>query len=215
MRGAPEQPNPNKKGLNIPIHVRFETEEETGETDIHIKPARREDKPRAIYIKQWMTEEYGFTEDCPGCDARRAGMSIPKPHSAKCRDRLEEAMKGDERGKKAQELVDERWQHWTAKEMERDDKKAEENKQRQGSEQQENIKGKVEEDSEEGKKNEEQMQEGMSKQKKIWKWKIQEELPARMAETTKPRRRKAKGMAKKQNRRRQKEERSKKTNKTI
>ena len=159
MKGTPEQPNPNKKGLTIPIHVRFDAEEETSETEIDIKPARREDKPRAIYIKQWMTEEYGFTEDCPGCDAKRAGMSIPKPHNLKCRERLEEAMKNDERGKKAQELVEERWKHWTAKEMEKDDKKAEEeNKKKQATEEHTEPAGKAKEGRKE--KNDEKGTEG-------------------------------------------------------
>ena len=216
LRGTPEQPNPNKKGLNIPIHVRFDVEEETQEPDIDIKPARQEDKPRAIYIKPWMTEEYGFTEDCPGCDAKRAGMSIPKPHNKKCRERLEEAMKGDERGRKAQDLADERWKHWTAKEMEKEDKKAEEeSKKKQVMETQANKKVKTKEESEEESNNR-----GIGKQPETETKSNEDAEDSGGAACSdgrdyKANAKKVRGPKKKRSRRRQKDEGSKKKNKLI
>ena len=74
MRGTPCKPNPNKAGNFIPVAINFDTTEDV-EVDGDFRPARTEGMPRAVYIKGWMMETYGYTEDCSGCAAKRAGMS--------------------------------------------------------------------------------------------------------------------------------------------
>ena len=78
MKGTPAKPNPNRSGITIPIPVSFDRpgEEEAEER----RDARTEGKPRSIYILQWMLVEYGYTDDCPGCAAKKAGLAVSKPH---------------------------------------------------------------------------------------------------------------------------------------
>ena len=80
MKGTPCRPNPNKAGNFIPVAINFDTTEDV-EVDVDVRPARTEGMPRAVYIKGWMMETYGYTEDCSGYAAKRAGMSVAKTHS--------------------------------------------------------------------------------------------------------------------------------------
>ena len=80
MKGTPCRPNPNKAGNFIPVAINFDTTEDV-EVDGDVRPARTEGMPRAVYIKGWMMETYGYTEDCSGCAAKRAGMSVAKTHT--------------------------------------------------------------------------------------------------------------------------------------
>ena len=70
----------NKPGMTIPISVNFDpdADEEAEER----KAARSEVRPRAIYIQKWMLDNYGYTEGCPGCNAKRAGLSTCRDHTA-------------------------------------------------------------------------------------------------------------------------------------
>ena len=63
-----------------------------------------------------MLQTYGYAGDCPGCDAKRAGLSVSKPHSTSCRKRVEEEIVKDPRGQEARERADERWKQWEARE---------------------------------------------------------------------------------------------------
>ena len=74
MKGTPGKPNPAKPGMQIPVSINFEEHGDEVEADAR-KPARTEDKPRGLYIKNWMLDEYGYTEECPGCAANKAGRS--------------------------------------------------------------------------------------------------------------------------------------------
>jgi hypothetical protein len=120
MKGTPAQPNPGRPGSVIPVHIRFDEESGGAKEVPEVREARTEVKPRGLYIKNWMLEEHGFTEDCPGCQTKSAGLRVQKPHSEKCRTRMEEAIGGNERGRQVQERTEERWLHWAAKEMEKD-----------------------------------------------------------------------------------------------
>ena len=120
MKGTPCKPNPNKAGNFIPVYINFDATEDV-EVDGELKPARTEGMPRAVYIKSWMTDTYGFTEDCQGCAAKRAGMRVSKTHSATCRKRIEEEIEKTERGQKAKAKADERWVHWAASEVEKNE----------------------------------------------------------------------------------------------
>ena len=76
MKGTPAKPNPNKPGVTIPITISFDSlgDEESVEK---MKPARQEAGPRGIYIKEWMLDDFGHTEECPGCLSKRAGLTVP------------------------------------------------------------------------------------------------------------------------------------------
>ena len=89
MKGTPSNSNPKKAGNFIPVYIKFDGTEDV-EVDGKVKPARTEGMPRAVYIRGWMTDTCGFTEDCQGCAAKRAGMSVSKTHSATGRKRKEE-----------------------------------------------------------------------------------------------------------------------------
>ena len=97
MKGTPAKPNPNRSGSTIPITVSFDrpNEEEAEER----RDARVEGKPRSIYILPWMLAAYGYTDECPGCAAKKAGLAVSKTHSAACRKRVEEKIGEDPRGK--------------------------------------------------------------------------------------------------------------------
>ena len=74
-----------------------------------------------MYILPWMLIDYGYTDDCPGCSAKKVGVSISKPHSANCRKRVEEKIGEDPREQKAKDRADEKWKQWAAREAEKDD----------------------------------------------------------------------------------------------
>ena len=121
MQGTPSNPNPSKPGTSIPIRITFEEKEDGEEAEEH-QPARTEDKPRRVYIQTWMLDVFGYTEMCPGCDAKRAGLSNPKPNTAQCRERIQTDMDKGEQGKQAKQRADQRWKQWA-------DKKSNNNKQ--------------------------------------------------------------------------------------
>ena len=78
--------NPRKrKSLQARIvihsHIIFDA---TGEVEVHgeVKPASTDDTPREVCINGWMTDTFGYTGDCSGCAAKRAGMNVAKTQSA-------------------------------------------------------------------------------------------------------------------------------------
>jgi hypothetical protein len=123
MKGTPARPNPNKPGSTIPVTITFDAEKDEND-EIILRPARVEVQPKAVYVQTWMLESYGFTEGCPGCARKRAGMTIREAHNSQCRERIKEELKQDDKGKETLERADEKWKQWTQREKERgDDKK--------------------------------------------------------------------------------------------
>ena len=116
MRGTPARPGPNMVGITIPISVTFDrpNEEDAEER----REARAEGRPRSTYILPWMLVGYGYTDDCPGCAAKKAGLSVSKPHSATCGNRVEERIGEDPTGKETKDRADEKWKQWAARESE-------------------------------------------------------------------------------------------------
>ena len=78
-----------------------------------------EGRPRSIYILPRMLADYGYTDECPGCAAKKAGLAVSKPHSAACRKRVEEKIGEDPRGKETKERADEKWKQWAAREADK------------------------------------------------------------------------------------------------
>ena len=66
-----------------------------------------------------MLADYGYTDDCPSCAAKKAGLAVSKPHSATCRKRVEARIGEDLRGKETKDRADEKWKQWAARESEK------------------------------------------------------------------------------------------------
>ena len=150
MQGTPQRPDPRKPSLSIPVSVSVDIMQED-ESGIYVETARREAMPRSPHIRQWMLDEFGYTDGCQGCDFKKAGMSAQRPHNQKCRDRMEIAMEKDERGRRAKAAAKDRFDHWAALEMEENDKKEaqrkmEENQQKDEAKAEQASEGQPEED---------------------------------------------------------------------
>ena len=97
MKGTPQQPDPTKPGLHIPVRIRMEPEVPLVMPGM--KPARGEVGPRRTYVMKRHFEKLGYTEDCAGCARLSTGMKS-RPHTGKCRARMDEELKKIEEGRK-------------------------------------------------------------------------------------------------------------------
>ena len=106
MRGTPQQPDPQKGGINIPIRVGFDppSDEVPGEAI----PMRKEELGRRWHIMQKHLNKYGYQDNCEGCKFKRAGLKEQRPHSEECRERIWQAMAGDAEGQEWRRKEDER-----------------------------------------------------------------------------------------------------------
>ena len=74
MKGTPQRPDLSKPGLNIPAKIRLEPEVAI---DMPVmRPARKEEGPRAAYLSKEDFRNFGFTEVCDGCGRLAAGMMM-------------------------------------------------------------------------------------------------------------------------------------------
>ena len=98
IRGTPQQPDPSRPGVAIPVRVNFEA------VTVDIAPPVAEEEPerqiRRMRITATMLAQHGYTEGCEGCRFRRAGMGESRGHTEACRSRIEAAMAGSEAGKR-------------------------------------------------------------------------------------------------------------------
>ena len=100
MQGLPQQPDPKRPGLRVPIRITLGeevTEVQPREVQKDVEPL-----PRRMGITATELEKYGYTDNCPGCQAKRRGAVAKKGHSEACRKRIEELMKQDDNDKKLQ-----------------------------------------------------------------------------------------------------------------
>ena len=118
MKGTPQQPDPSRPGLAIPIKVNIDPPHEeppapaegpADECDRHIRRMR---------ITGVMLQKYGYTEGCDGCRYKRAGMREARSHTEVCRRRIGEVMMGDETNNRKKE-DDERVNWRLAEKMEK------------------------------------------------------------------------------------------------
>lgn len=78
MQGTPQEPDPSKPGLHIPVHIRMDP---PGEVDMpELRPQRGKDTLKGAYIKKIHFEEFGYTEDCEGYRRLRSGVVPRRPH---------------------------------------------------------------------------------------------------------------------------------------
>ena len=132
IRGTPQQPNPNRPGLTIPVSVSMDMPEFAEPVPV---PEHEEDEDkrqiRRMKITGTILQKYGYTDGCEGCKWKKAGMREARPHSEKCRIRVEKAMDEDEEDKKKRQDVEDRINFRLATKMEKilkqkeDDKKQE------------------------------------------------------------------------------------------
>ena len=97
MRGTPQRPDPSKPGLHIPVRIRMDPAVTIQMPEA--RPARKEEGPRSAYLSKEDFKRYGFTEGCGGCSRKAAGMAA-RPHSSKCRNRIEAEMRKTVDGRK-------------------------------------------------------------------------------------------------------------------
>ena len=97
LQGTPQQPDPSKPGVRIPVRVTFDPMEEAEPSEA--REARREKElGRRMRITKPLLEHYGYSEDCEGCRRKRAGMDA-RLHTDRCRARLWDDMKKDDYGR--------------------------------------------------------------------------------------------------------------------
>ena len=121
IQGTPQQPDPGKIGIGIPIGFRFEVKP----TEVDVQPVREMTEPMARRrgITQTELDKYGFTEGCPGCIAKQRGEVAKKGHSEACRKRIEDMMRQNDEDKKKIEAADDRISHQIARKLEQEEKK--------------------------------------------------------------------------------------------
>ena len=89
MKGSPQQPDPGRPGLRIPIRVaRPAAPEVQGHEGDDALPEGGADTVRRMKITKGMLEVYGYTDGCPGCTHRRADLAGNRPHTEPCRTRI-------------------------------------------------------------------------------------------------------------------------------
>lgn len=96
LRGSPQQPDPSKPGLAIPIIIKFDDKIEE-----KMESASDEDAEivrRRLKITKAVLERYGHTEGCEGCRSQRAGLKEYRNHTEACRSRIEKDMEETEDG---------------------------------------------------------------------------------------------------------------------
>ena len=99
MKGLPQQPDPSKLGLQVPICVRFDQEPRQDQDAEEVHAPRR---PLRMRITKAVLDKYGYTEGCEGCRRRAAGLD-KHDHSEICRARIWDAMGLDPQGQQQRE----------------------------------------------------------------------------------------------------------------
>ena len=84
LKGTPAQPDPNKLSHTIPIRVSFDPIPHDISSRFDDKSQKKVIPPKSAYIKPWMLEKWGYTDGCPECDRRKAGLKTVKAHSKQC-----------------------------------------------------------------------------------------------------------------------------------
>jgi hypothetical protein len=92
----------------------------------HPRPrkTREEGAPRDLYIKMEHIVKFGHTASCLKCRAMREGFQVTKGPSSICRDRIMEALKGDDDYQQTLEQIEERKQSYLARAIEDSDREA-------------------------------------------------------------------------------------------
>ena len=121
MRGTPQQPDPSKPGLAIPVRVNFDPPAVAEAIPAAPEPNHRQ--IRRMKITNRMLEKYGYSQGCEGCRYKQAGLGETRNHSEVCRARILEAMDNDEDGRRKKEEEEERINRRLAEHLEKADER--------------------------------------------------------------------------------------------
>ena len=100
LQGTPQQPDPNKPGLTVPIRVSFD-QVPAAVQPVVVEVAQRQ--IRRMRIGKALLSKYGYSSNCEGCRFSRAGLGETRGHTEDCRARIEAAMACDEEGRRTLE----------------------------------------------------------------------------------------------------------------
>ena len=117
LQGTPQQPDPSRPGLAVPIRVHFD--EPPAAIVGPLAPEKRQ--IRRMRINAELLKQHGYTPGCEGCRFRRAGLGESRGHSEECRSRIEAAMAQSEAGKRALDEHRLRMNRRRAEQLEEDD----------------------------------------------------------------------------------------------
>lgn len=106
IRGTPQQPDPNKPGMSIPIRINFDPP--IREPADEAQEARKDKSTRRMRITNEMLQEFGYTDGCEGCRRKKAKMTEQRPHSEMCRKLLWERMGQTEEGRRKRDEEEEK-----------------------------------------------------------------------------------------------------------
>lgn len=94
MRGAPQKPDPNIPGAEVPIRVTMEPM--SAEAPEIAEPLRDKRNARRLKLTARLFMKCGYSENCEGCARARAGSVIGRWHTKACRKIIEEELEKDE-----------------------------------------------------------------------------------------------------------------------
>ena len=108
IKATPNKPNPRQAEQRDPLPARDAVRADDNVHGQDLPEARvREGEHRDFRITGSILSKYGYTDECIGCRHKRAGLD-PRAHTNECRQRLEEAIKVEERYKEVIRRRDER-----------------------------------------------------------------------------------------------------------
>ncbi len=122
MVGTPQQPDPTKPGTKIPIRVSFDAER--GGEPVPSELPKDEAPVRRMRFTPGILEKFGYTEGCPGCKMKKAGLEESRNHSEGCRERIAKELAKEEEGREKLRKEAERINGWMAENGEIVDKEA-------------------------------------------------------------------------------------------
>ncbi len=112
MVGTPQQPDPTKPGAKIPIRVNFD--EAQGGEPVPSELPKDEAPVRRMRFNPSLLVKFGYTEGCPGCKMKKAGMDESRNHSEGCRERIMKELAKEEEGREKIRKEAEKLNKWVA-----------------------------------------------------------------------------------------------------
>ena len=81
MQGTPQQPDPPKGGIQIPVRNTFDEDGDEARPRPVVEEAEPAVRRRAVTATE--IEKYGPTRGCPGCDAKVRGVASRRGHTTR------------------------------------------------------------------------------------------------------------------------------------
>ena len=135
LKGLPWQPRAKEDGsfAALPGPIDLVTPPLDNKMDDAYERIAQEPGARSVYIRGNIElKQYGYTEGCEGCRAKRANIGSRRGHSEQCRKRIMEALNGTPQGRAALEREERRINSRLAEMVEEADNTAGEARQEAG-----------------------------------------------------------------------------------